>query len=71
MPVGADTAQQAGRAKIGKINIDNNPNLAARFGVTAIPTLVYFAGGQEKERTVGAVAKRDIIARLEKLAVAA
>ena len=63
--------EKAGKAKVAKINIDANPALAARFGIQAIPTLVYFAGGQEKDRVVGALGKRDIVSRLDKLAVAA
>jgi len=63
--------EQTGRAKIVKVNIDNNPELANRYGIQAIPTLVYFAAGQERQRTVGAVGKRDIVAALEKLAVTA
>jgi len=64
-------SEQAGRAKIAKVNVDKNPELAARYGVQAIPTLVYFAGGQERDRVVGALSKREITAKLEKLAVAA
>ena len=47
-------SEQAGRAKIAKVNVDKNPELAARYGVQAIPTLVYFAGGQERDRVVWA-----------------
>lgn len=64
-------AEQAGRAKVAKVNVDKNPELAVRYGVQAIPTLIYFAGGQERDRVVGVAARREITARLEKLAVTA
>lgn len=63
--------EQAGRAKIAKVNIDDNPALAARFGIQAIPTLIYFAGGHERDRVVGNIGKRDIVSKLDKLALAA
>ena len=63
--------EQAGRVKVAKVNVDANPELAARFGIQSIPTLVYFAGGKVQEQTVGAVSKRAILAKLEKLTVPA
>src|SRR5215469_14745397 len=63
--------EQAGRVKVGKVNVDENPELAARFGIQSIPTLLYFVGGQVQEQTVGAVSKRAIVAKLEKLTTAA
>lgn len=61
-------AEQAGRVKIAKVNVDENPGLAARFGIQSIPTLLYFADGQLKDQTVGVVGKRTIVSKLEKLA---
>jgi thioredoxin 1 len=61
-------AEQAGRVKVAKVNVDNNPELAARFGIQSIPTLLYFAGGRVQDQTIGAVSKRAILAKLEKLA---
>jgi thioredoxin 1 len=63
--------EQAGRVKIAKVNVDGNPALAARFGIQSIPTLLYFADGELKDKTIGVVGKRAIIAKLEKLAVTA
>jgi thioredoxin 1 len=63
--------EQAGRAKIAKVNVDNNPTLAARFGIRAIPTLLYFANGEVRDKTVGAANKKEIISKLEQLAVVA
>jgi len=63
--------EQASRVKVAKVNIDSNPGLAARFGIQSIPTLLYFGGGEVRDRTVGVLSKRAIVARLEKLAVPA
>ena len=62
--------EQSGRVKVAKVNVDNNPALAARFGVQSIPTLIYFAGGKARHQTVGFAGKQAITARLEELAVA-
>jgi thioredoxin 1 len=61
--------EQIGRIKIAKVNVDNSPALAARFGIQSIPTLLYFADGEVKDKTVGAVGKRAILSKLEKFAV--
>jgi thioredoxin len=63
--------EQAGHAKVAKVNVDENPILAARFGIQSIPTLLYFAGGEARDKTVGVTGKRVIVAKLEKLAVSA
>jgi thioredoxin 1 len=47
----------AGKVKIAKLNIDENPELAAQFGVRSIPTLVMFKGGEIADRKVGAAPK--------------
>ena len=61
--------EQAGRVKIAKVNVDANPALAARFGIQSIPTLLYFADGEVRDKTVGVAGKRAIVSKLEKLAV--
>jgi thioredoxin 1 len=63
--------EQAGRVKVAKVNVDSNPGLAARFAIQAIPTLLYFMGGELRDQTVGVLNKRAIVAKLEKLSVAA
>ena len=45
------------KVKIIKIDVDQNPELASKFGVQSIPTLILFKGGQIKEKTVGLSAK--------------
>ncbi len=55
-----------GRARIGKVNIDEHQSLAAQYNVRAIPTLLLFKQGQVVEQLVGAKSKRDLKASLEK-----
>ena len=64
-------AERGGRVKVAKVNVDDNPALAARYGIQAIPTLLYFAGGELRDQTLGVTGKRAIVAKLEKLAVPA
>src|SRR5579871_1759047 len=61
--------EQAGRAKVGKVNVDESPELAARFGIRAIPTLLYFAGGEVRDQSVGVAGKKAIVSKLESLTV--
>jgi thioredoxin 1 len=62
-------AEQAGRVKVAKVNVDASPVLAARFGIQSIPKLLYFAGGEVRDQTIGVTGKRAIVSKLEKLAV--
>jgi thioredoxin len=57
-------AELAGRARIVKLNVDQNPTTARRFGVQSIPTLLVLKGGREVDRIVGAVPKSEIVRRL-------
>jgi len=60
-----------GRVKVAKVNVDTNSQLAERFGIQSIPTLLYFANGEIRDQTVGILSKPAIVSRLEKLAVPA
>jgi len=60
--------EYAGRIKVGKIDTDANQSLAARFGISAIPTVILFQDGQIKERFVGLRGKRDFKAVLDQVA---
>lgn len=60
-----------GRVKVAKVNVDTNSQLAERFGIQSIPTLLYFANGEIRDKTVGVLSKPAIVSRLEKLAVPA
>jgi len=63
--------EQNGGAKVTKVNVDENPTLAQRYNIQSIPTLLYFAGGQVRDRTIGVLSKQSIISKLEKLGVPA
>jgi thioredoxin 1 len=56
-------AEYAGRAKVGKLNVDENQMMAGRFGIRSIPTLLLFKGGEIKEQVVGTAAK-EVLSRL-------
>ena len=49
--------EMAGKVKVAKLNIDENPELAAKFGVRSIPTLAMFKGGEVADIKVGAAPK--------------
>ncbi len=50
----------AGKAKVGKLNTDESRDTAVEFGISAIPTLVLFKGGQVQKKWVGLTSKKDI-----------
>ncbi|AVH40076.1 MULTISPECIES: thioredoxin [Rhizobium/Agrobacterium group] len=51
------SSELAGKVKVAKLNIDENPELAAQFGVRSIPTLAMFKGGEVADIKVGAAPK--------------
>jgi len=56
----------AGRMTVGKLNVDENPDTATRFGIVSIPTLLIMKGGKEVDRIIGAVPKQFIEEKLQK-----
>jgi len=56
--------EMAGRARVAKLNVDENPSTAARFHVRSIPTLLVIKGGKEIDRIVGVQPKAEIARRL-------
>ena len=58
-------AEFAGRVKIGKVNTDDNHNVATKFGINAIPTLLLFKGGEMVNKFVGLQQKADLKTVLE------
>jgi thioredoxin 1 len=63
--------ERVGHAKVVKVNIDENPVLAARYGIQAIPTLLYFAEGEVRDKSLGVQNKKVISLKLDALAVPA
>jgi thioredoxin 1 len=55
----------AGKLKIAKVNVDENPELAAQFGIRSIPTLLVIKGGVVQQQMVGAMPKGALLAKLE------
>lgn len=53
-----------GKAVLAKVNVDEQQDLAVRFGVTSIPTLILFKNGKEVERSLGFIDKAKILALL-------
>ena len=53
--------EQAGKLTVSKLNVDDNPNTAMRFGVMSIPTMIVFKDGQEAARIVGAKGKGQLL----------
>ncbi|MBX3730068.1 MAG: thioredoxin [Candidatus Sumerlaeia bacterium] len=60
-------AENAGKVKIGKLDVDENPGTAGDYGVMSIPTLILFKNGEETDRLVGALPKSELQARLNQV----
>lgn len=54
-----------GKAVVGKVDVDNNPGISARFGIRNIPTLLFFKGGEVVDKQVGAVPKTVLAGKLD------
>ena len=63
-PIVDEIAAERGDIKVGKVNVDEQPELAAQFGVMSIPTLVVMKGGKVVNQMVGARPKAQILAML-------
>lgn len=58
--------EYSGKAKVTKVDIDESPNIATRFGIRGVPTLLVFKGGQQVGQHVGAAPKSAIAALINK-----
>ncbi|MDP8264996.1 MAG: thioredoxin [Candidatus Aceula lacicola] len=56
----------AGKAKVGKVNVDEAQGLAVKYGVMSIPTLILFKNGEAVDQSVGAMAKDQLLERINK-----
>lgn len=59
-PVVDELAEERGDVRVGKINVDEQPELASRFGVMSIPTLIVFKNGEAVRRSVGVIPRAKI-----------
>lgn len=56
-----------GRIIVGKVDVDDNPEITSQFGIRNIPTILFFKDGQVVDKTVGAVPANDVEVKMEKL----
>lgn len=54
-----------GKAVVGKLNVDNNPQTAGQFGIRSIPTILFLKNGEIVDKQVGAVPKDVLVKKLE------
>ncbi len=67
-PIVAEIGEDfSGRAIVGKLDVDSNPGVAAKYGIRNIPTILYFQNGQVKDKQVGACPKNVLVTKLEAL----
>lgn len=57
--------EKVGAVKVGKVNVDDNPQTAAKFRIQAIPTILIFKNGEKKEQITGLTSKSDLITKIE------
>lgn len=62
------STEYAGKVKIAKVNVDQNGMLAGQYGITGIPALIFFKGGQPVGQVVGVRSKKDLKAQFDQLA---
>ena len=60
-------AEYDGKVKIGKINVDEEPDLAGKYNIMSIPSFLFVKDGNVADKTVGGMQKEDLAARLDKL----
>jgi thioredoxin-like negative regulator of GroEL len=60
--------EKAGSVKIEKVDVDQNQSLSMRYNIRAIPTLLFFKGGEVRDQITGMTSKKDLLSRLEALA---
>ena len=64
--VEAIAGEYAGRAKVGKVNVDENQSVTSRYNIRSIPTLLVFKNGEIKEQIVGTTSKDNLAKLLDK-----
>jgi thioredoxin 1 len=67
-PIFKDAAREMkDKAKFGKVDVDANQDLAQRFEVMSIPTMIFFRDGEQVERVVGVLSKEELIEKLQEI----
>ncbi len=59
--------ESAGKASLAKVNVDEHPGLAARYGIRSIPTVLFIKGGKVLDQVIGAVPKAQLKKKLDAL----
>lgn len=65
-PIVEEVSKEYGdKAIVGKLNVDHNPNVAMKYGIRSIPTILFIKNGEVVDRQVGAVPKAALVKKLE------
>jgi len=65
-PIVEELAKEyAGKIKIGKVNVDENPKIPSHYGIMSIPTLIFFKGGKIMAQVAGAVSKAELKKKIQ------
>ena len=64
-PIVDEVAEERTDVKVGKVNVDEQPDLAAEFGVMSIPTLLVFEKGKVVNQSVGVIPKEEVLALVQ------
>ena len=59
--------EYAGKMKVAKLNTDENPDIASKYKIMGIPTIMFFKGGQRVDQVVGAVPKNQLKSKIDSL----
>ena len=68
--IDAVAEELAGKARVGKVDTDSNRNISVKYGITAIPTVIIFKGGQVVKKFVGFKKKDELVAALQEAGAA-
>jgi len=60
------STEYSGKVNIGKLDVDNNPEVSSKYGIRSIPTILFVKGGQVVDKVVGAVPKAQLQSTIEK-----
>jgi thioredoxin 1 len=67
-PVVEEIAKEyEGKLKVGKLNVDQNSQTAAKYGIMSIPSILFFNGGKMVDQIIGAVPKKQFVEKIEKI----